>query len=279
MQLQPRYGDRPVLLIDLPALRGPHPVVRQRRRLEAHLQAMPEDAWRRPSRCEGWSAQDVITHLTSTNQFWDVSVQQGLAGSPTRLLASFDPVASPAELVAQQGSVPPADTLAAFVDSNRSLLVTVEALDDAQLEVTAEAPPGHLPVRHVLDHALWDAWVHERDILLPQGEAAVEDAEEVLTSLRYAAGLGRAVALISGGDEGAALITATGPDARLVVEVGSDQVRIHDGDVPPGAHHLEGPAVELLEMLSRRDVGRPRPAAVEWLSAGLAEVFDETPAG
>ena len=239
---------------------------------------MPEDAWQHPSRCEGWSAQDVITHLTSTNQFWDLSVQQGLAGTPTRFLAAFDPVASPAELVAQQAKVPPAETLAAFVASNRSLLATVEALEDAQHEVLAEAPPGHLPIRHVLDHALWDAWVHERDILLPQGDPVVEDAAEVLTCLRYAAALGRAVSRAAGTGAGSAEITATAPMERFVVEVRDDQVRVHDGAAPPDAHRLDGPAVELVEMLSRRDVGRRLPAAAEWLSAGLALVFDEAPA-
>jgi len=276
MRLEPRYGDRPALRVDLPALEGPHPVLRQRQRLQAHLEAMPEDAWQHPSRCEGWSAQDVITHLVSTNQFWDVSIQQGLAGAPTRFLATFDPVATPAELVAERGKVPPAETLVAFVDSNRSLLATVEALEDAHHEVLAEAPPGHLPVRHVLDHALWDAWVHERDILLPQGKAAVEDAAEVLTCLRYAAALGRAVSLAAGTGAGSAEITATAPAERLVVEVHDDQVRVHDGPAPADARRLDGPAVELVEMLSRRDVGRPHPEAAEWLTAGLAQVFDQT---
>ena len=275
MRLDPRYGDRPPLLIDLPPLAGPHPVVQQRRRLQAHLEALDDDAWRHPSRCDGWSAQDVVTHLTSTNQFWDLSVQQGLAGEPTTFLASFDPVASPAELVAQHGHRTPAETLAAFSSSNQALLATVVALDEVQHEVMAEAPPGHLPIRHVLDHALWDAWVHERDIRLPQRDAPMEDPNEVLTCLRYAAALGRAVSLAAGTGPGSAVVTATDLGERLVVEVLGDQVRVHGGDAPPDAHHLGGRATELVEMLSRRDVGRPRPAAAEWLSAGLAQVFDE----
>lgn len=275
MRLDPAYGPRPALVVDLPATSGPHPVIGQRRRLQAHLAGLSEDGWRHASRCDGWSAQDVLTHLTSTNQFWDLSVQQGLAGAPTRFLATFDPVASPAELVAERGQVPPAETLEAFAESNEALLATVEALGDADLAVTAEAPPGHLPIRHVLDHALWDAWVHERDILLPQGHAPVEDPDEVATCLRYAAALGRAVSLAAGVGPGSAEVVASAPPARMVVDVDDDQVRVHDGPIPDGAHRLEGPAVDLVEMLSRRDVGRPRPAAADWLSAGLAQVFDE----
>lgn len=278
MRLDPAYGPRPALVVDLPATSGPHPVIGQRRRLEAHLAGLSEDGWRHASRCDGWSAQDVVTHLTSTNQFWDLSVQQGLAGAPTRFLATFDPVASPAELVAERGQVPPAETLEAFAESNEALLATVEALGDADLAVTAEAPPGHLPIRHVLDHALWDAWVHERDILLPQGTPPVEDAAEVRTSLRYAAAVGRAVSQAAGTGPGAAEITATAPDERLVVEIADEQVRVHGGAAPADARVLEGPAVELLEMLSRREVARPRPPTAEWLSAGLALVFDQSAA-
>lgn len=278
MRLEPRYGDRPAVVIDLPAPDGLHPVVAQRRRLQAHLEAMTDEEWRQPSRCAGWSAQDVITHLTSTNQFWDISVQQGVAGSPTSFLAGFDPVASPAELVEQRGQVSPAESLEGFATSNASLLATVEGLDDGHHALTAEAPPGHLAIRHVLDHALWDAWVHERDILLPQGAVPVIDAREVLVSLRYAAALGRAVSLAADLGPGSAEVLVTDPDERLVVDVDDDQVRVHGGDAPADAHRVEGPAVELLEMLSRRDVGRPPPPTVEWLSAGLALVFDESPA-
>ena len=52
-----------------------------------------------PSRCEGWSVQDVIAHLVSANQFWAFSIGAALGGEPTRFLATFDPVASTVELV------------------------------------------------------------------------------------------------------------------------------------------------------------------------------------
>lgn len=276
MLLQPRYGDRPALSVALPPAGGTHPMVRQRRRLQALLPGMSDAQWHHPSRCAGWSAQAVITHLTSTNQFWDISIQRGLMGEPTQFLATFDPVASPAQMVTDRAQDTPRDTLDAFVTSNEALLATVEALAESQMELLAEAPPGHLAVRHVLDHALWDAWVHERDILLPQGAVPVEDPDEIRTSLRYAAALGRAISVAAGTVEGSAEVVATNPDDHLVVTVEGDQVVVHDGPPPPAARRLDGPAVELLEMLSMRDIGRARPATVDWLSAGLALVFDQT---
>lgn len=275
MLLTPQYGDQPIISIALRA-GGPHPILAQRRRLEAQLRELSDEQWQHPSRCDGWSVQDVIIHLASTNAFWAVSIDRGVAGDPTRFLAAFDPVTSPAELVDRAKGTPASATLGEFVSSNEALARSVEALDDAGWDMTAEAPPGHLPIHLVADHALWDAWVHERDILLPLGLEPVVDAAEVRTCLHYAATLGLAFALVSGATElGAVEVAVTAPDDHFVVQVGSEQVLVHDDVVPGGARRVDADAVELLETLSRRDTGRPAPAVVEWLSAGLAAMFDQ----
>jgi len=250
--------------------------MQQRRRLEAALAVLSDEEWHHPSRCEGWTVQDVVTHLVSTNGFWALSIRSGLAGEPTRFLGAFDPVATPAQLVDKEQGTPVADTLEQLVTSNDALGDAVAALDDGGWNAIAEAPPGHVPIRLVADHALWDAWVHERDILLPLERTPVEDPDEVLTSLRYGAGLGRAFELCAGSaGPGVVVLIGHDPDVELVVSVDRDVVRVHDGPVPEGAVRCEGPAVELLEMLSTRDVGRPVPAEIGLLTAGLATVFDQ----
>lgn len=277
MLLTPRYGERPVVAVEHRA-DGPHPMVTQRQRLEGLLGELTDEQWQHPTRCDGWSVQDVITHLVSTNGFWAYSIQQGLAGQPTELLASFDPVASPAQMVDDVQGTPPSATLEQFVETNAGLTATIAGLAAADWDVTAEAPPGHLPVRLVADHALWDSWVHERDIVLPLGVDPYEDAAEVLTSLHYGAALGRAFALCSGIDEqGSVAVEVTGIPDRFVVEAGPDQVRVHAGPAPEGARSVQADAVDLLELVSRRDVGWPEPPEVAWLTAGLAQVFDQSP--
>jgi hypothetical protein len=128
----------------------------------------------------------------------------------------------------------------------------------------------------VADHALWDCWVHERDIVLPLGRPPVEDAHEVITCLRYAAGLGRAFeAGQGGGAGGTAVLEVTDPDARIVVAATAEQVRVHEGDAPADALVAHLAAVPALEMLSRREAGEAVPDAVSWLAAGVAVVFDQ----
>jgi uncharacterized protein (TIGR03083 family) len=276
--LTPRYAGPPLIAVD-ERDPGPHPVVQQRRRLEALLADLSEEEWQAPSRCDEWTVQEVVAHLDSVNGFFALSIAQGLAGEPTRFLASFDPVATPAELVERTRGATPAATFDAFRASNDAFLGAVGQLDGAGWDAIAESPPGHVPIRLLADHALWDSWVHERDIGQPLGRATVEDAAEVVTSLRYAAALGRGFDLSSGrAVAGDTVLEVTDPEARVVVSVDGDQVRTHAGAAREGAPVARLGAVPLLEMLSIRDAGEPVPDVVAGLTAGLATVFDQAPA-
>jgi uncharacterized protein (TIGR03083 family) len=277
--LSPRYDVEPVIAVEVRD-GGPHPLLQQRERLGAQLAELSDEEWRAPSRCEAWTAQDVITHLNSTNRFWSLSIRQAMAGEPTRLLATFDPVASPAQMVEASGKVSPDETLAEYVAGVAELRSVVDELDDPDWDRIGEAPPGHVPLRLVADHALWDCWVHERDVLLPLGRPAAEDDPEILTCMRYAAGLGPAFNLqgAPSAPAGAAELVVTRPDARVVVEAEGEKVRVHDGPAPEGAMSIELPAVVLLEMVSMRDAGVAVPPAVGWLTAGVATVFDQADA-
>jgi uncharacterized protein (TIGR03083 family) len=280
VQLTPRYGDHPILRIDLGGDDPADPMLRQRRRLADLLAGLDQDQWAAPSRCEGWSVRDVISHLVSTNPFWAFSIAAGLGGEPTRFLATFDPVASPAQLVEASRAEPASAVLAQFVATNVALAAAVDQIGD-RWSTLAEAPPGHVPLTGVVLHALWDSWVHERDIALPLGLDTAEEPDELVGSLAYAAALSPAFAASLGsGREGTVAVIATDPDVRLVVEVG-ESVLVRTGraqdDAPEGALALTGTAVDLIEGLSLR---APLPCAVpddhRWLLTGLAEVFDQT---
>lgn len=132
IQLTPRYGADPVITLDGEPAAIVGPAIRQRRRLADAVAAFTDEQWAQPSRCEGWSARDVIVHLDSTNTFWWFSIAQGLAGEPTEFLATFDPVASPAELVADAADRPTADVVDRFVASTDALADLLASLDGPQ---------------------------------------------------------------------------------------------------------------------------------------------------
>jgi uncharacterized protein (TIGR03083 family) len=284
VQLQPRYDGAPILQIRAGLPNPATAMLRQRRRLAKVLGELSAADWATPSRCEGWTAQDVVTHLVSTNQFWTISVAQGVAGTPTRFLATFDPVASPAQMVEQaRGKVSPAETLEQFTTSVDALAAAVEPLSDAQVAtVIAEAPPGHVPLDAVLRHALWDAWIHERDILEPLGLTQDREDDELASCLAYAAALGPAFALANGRTEISSFVVgADDPRCHFVVTPAGDDpsaVEVLDGaevDLMPPVPSIGGDAVELIEAFSFRAPFPPDlDPTIKRLVAGLADVFD-----
>jgi len=280
MQLRPRYDASPIIHLDgAPSAIG-EPLVRHYRRFVDTLSAFTDEQWAHPSRCAGWSNRDVIVHLESATSFWGFSVAMAQKGEPTRFLATFDPVASPADLVAASRDVGAAEVLERFAAAVDGLADRLGALDDEGWNLVAEAPPGHVTVSTMAHHALWDSWIHERDLLVPLGLAAeAPEADEVLACLRYAAALSPAFAVNNGAvDRGALIVTATGPDAGFTVEIG-DSVFVRDGVDGDADLRLDGDAVVLLEALSqRRPIEDATPAGVPddsaWMVRGLAEVFD-----
>ena len=167
MRITPRYEGAAVINVDAVVRSPSAALVRQRTRLAESLRGLSTGEWNTPSRCGGWTVQDVVEHLVGVNRFWSLSIQAGLRGEPTRLLASFDPVRVPAAMVQAARGASASATLDSFQATNAQLGTLVGSLTDADWDKRAEAPPGHLAIRAVALHALWDSWVHERDILVP----------------------------------------------------------------------------------------------------------------
>jgi uncharacterized protein (TIGR03083 family) len=281
VKLTPRYGSEPLLELDGDPYAIVAPTVRQRRRLVATLASFDDAEWDHPSRCVGWTARDVVVHLDTTNSFWAASIGAGTQGQPTRFLTDFDPVASPAQHVAAAGDRHHTEVFERFAESTEAFATIAEALTPEEVaDAIAEAPPGHISVSGVLHHALWDAWIHERDILLPLGTEPVVEPDEVAASLRYAAALGPALAVSRGEHRRNRLaLSATDPAVRFDIVVGDRvEVRTADGSAIATEGELTGDAVELLEALSMR---RPLPPSspTEWVRMrdGLAVTFDSPP--
>jgi uncharacterized protein (TIGR03083 family) len=275
MELKPRY-DVPDYLRFEGTLSDPSvTMLRQRRRLASTLADLDDAQWAAASRCDEWSVQDVIAHLVTTNQFWAISIMAGRNGEPTRILDGFDPVASPAQMVDDVRSVPATKVLERFVESTDGIAHAVAGLDDDGWSTIGEAPPGHIPLRGVALHALWDSWIHERDIVLPLGLTPVEEADEIADCLRYAGALSPAFAVAYGSTRrGSILIETTDPEVRVVVDVG-ESIVVHDGDPATDPLHLTGPAVALLEWLSyRAPLTQSVPDEHRWMFDGLARAFD-----
>ena len=238
------------------------------------LATLTDEQWATGSRCEKWTVRDVIVHLGITNQFWTASVAAGVAGEPTRMLEGFDPVATPLALGAGNEDSP-AVVLEQFLDASAAWCSMLEGLSSSDWEALAEAPPGHLSVSALAHHALWDSWVHERDILLPLGETPVEEPKEILCSVRYAAGLSASFEFHAGaGRTGEVGFVVNDPAGAFTVTV-SDHVSVTAGQ-SAAVSPVDADAVALLEGVSMR---APMPVEVDpdvaWLFEGLQKAFDQ----
>lgn len=276
MQLSPRYDGPPVIQFTDPPGDLAVPLARQRRRLGQVLDSLDDAGWATPSRCDGWTVRDVIAHLVGTDRFWAASANAGLGGTPTRYLDGFDPVATPAAMVDGTREQPWADVLADYHRATEALIGAVTALTPEQWAMTAEGPAGHLPVHGITRHALWDAWIHERDVTVPLDLDQEQHPDELTACLEYAVGLGPGLQALGGsGRTGTLAVVAADPDVELVVELGESVVVSH-GPAPAGTPVLRGRAIDLIEGLSLRAPLRHDLAdADRWMIGGLAVAFDQ----
>ncbi len=284
MQLTPKYDSPPVLSLDGPPGAIAEPAIRQQRRLVDTLAALTPGQWERPSRCDGWSARDVAVHLHGVHGFWQFSAAQGLKGAPTRFLATFDPVASPPRMVAAATPMSNDELVDQMRTSTAALEAQWRSFTEADWTALAEAPPGHISISAVVHHALWDSWIHERDIMLPLGITPAVEDDEVAASLRYVAALAPAFGICRGGTAHGSFTIDAG-HVRAVIDIG-DAVYVRAGAAvetvdtvdtgdPAAGMVLRGDPVELLEMLSFRAPWTLQPPADSaWMLTGLAHTFD-----
>ena len=176
------------------------------------------------------------------------------------------------------GELGTSELLDRFSRSNQRLADLVMSLDDSGWAATAEAPPGHVSVSTVAHHALWDSWVHERDVLVPMGVDAERRYDELVVCLRYSAALGPSMAVVNGTARSVSMrIDTTAPATSFSVEVHDGVVVGPDSD---GADlEIVGGAADLIDVFSiRSPLPVPLPSEHAWIRAGLAEMF-EAPAG
>ena len=239
------------------------------------LGELTDREWVSQSRCAEWKVRDVVAHVAGVNTFWHMSIGAGLAGKPTRMLRGFDPATTPPLMVDQTSSLTHREVLDEFVSTNDALLGVVAELTDDGWSTLAESPAGHVSVRLLAQHALWDCWIHERDVAIPLGLPPAVQPDELRSCLQYAAAVSPVLGMaVSGAGVGSFAVEATDPTIRFVLEVG-ESVAVRDAAAAVDVPCLRGDAVALTEGLSLR-APMPTSTPIEWLQllGGLATAFD-----
>jgi uncharacterized protein (TIGR03083 family) len=180
---------------------------RQRRRFVTVLEGFGPDDWAAPTRCADWSAQDVVRHLC------DYTAVGGSAGPGDRtfdLTAGHDPRITPGQRLATTAGEPPDATLRRLVSTTSQALATLGDRLAQGRRFDVHLPYGPMDWTILVLHGLWDAWIHERDILLPLG--ASHPTDPGATSYAAAYGVFAAAAVAARfGDSVRCQLTLGGP--------------------------------------------------------------------
>lgn len=247
----------------------------QRTRLLELVRGFAPGDWTRPTRCDAWDVTSVIGHLAVVDGFFALTLGNAVTGAePTRFLTGFDPSSSTDNLVAATVDQPVPELLEQFATGTATLAEVVGRFDAVTWQQRAESPMGHVPAHLILAHALWDSWLHERDITVAAGTATAPSPEEV----RDAVGFMLCFAGLQGGLLDDPDPVGPGPDAPVDAILRFDDlpgvalhVTVDTGitlrPADPANATAAGSAAELVEAVTGR---RPVEPALDRLPYDLA---------
>jgi uncharacterized protein (TIGR03083 family) len=210
-------------------------VSEQRRRFLAVLEGFGPDDWAAPTRCAEWSAHDVVRHLCDANGITHL----GPGDRTLDVTAGFDPRTAPRGWLAASAGEPPGDTLARLVATTDELLVVARRRLAEGRSFDVFLPYGAMDWTVLVLHGLWDAWVHERDIMLMRVTEHPGSDDATFYATAYGLFLAASVASVFAGDEVQEQLTLGGAgggvfdvDTRGAVAVTAMQVTVAG---PPAA--------------------------------------------
>ena len=178
----------------------------QRRRFVAILQGFGPDDWAAPTRCAEWSTHDVVRHLCDAGKIADL----GPGDRTLDVTAGFDPRTEPGRWLAASAGESPGDTLARFVMTTENLLVATRRRLAECRSFDVVLPYGAMDWTVLVLHGLWDAWVHERDVMLLRDTEYRSDDDSTFYAAAYGLFLAAAVASVFAGDEFREQLTLAG---------------------------------------------------------------------
>ncbi|WFB88482.1 MULTISPECIES: maleylpyruvate isomerase N-terminal domain-containing protein [Streptomyces] len=222
----------------------------QRHRFLATVAAWEPSAWNAPTRCTLWSAHDVVRHVRDVAALHVARL--GGPPAPFRVEEPFSPPTSPLEWLTASAGQGPEETLRelrTLVEEEARLLEHRAGVDPTRPVAGQLRRQVHWSVAAA--HTLWDAWMHERDIVLAMGGEPSCPADEFRVVLMY----GLLAAAAPGGWEGRYIHTTVAlegsPDGVYEIAHVGDSIRVTS--IPPtNAAELSGPAGEVLDSLAGR---------------------------
>jgi uncharacterized protein (TIGR03084 family) len=121
------------------------------------LAALDDAGWARPSRCEGWSVADVVTHLAQSDELALASMEGTFAAGPG--VVDVDHWA--AQAVDAETGRTPAEVLGRWTEGTTALVAALHASDPRR---RVQWVAGTLSCQTLAATRLAECWIHTNDI-------------------------------------------------------------------------------------------------------------------
>ena len=169
----------------------------QRQRFIAVLKGFGPDEWAAPTRCAKWSAHDVVRHVGDEA----AAARLGADDHTMDMAAGFDPRVTPQQWLVASAGEPPDASVLRLVAATEEQLVVFRIRMARGNEFDVHLPYGAMDWTVLALHALWDSWVHERDVLLARDVEHPTDGDTTFYVAAYGLFLAALMAPILGGDK------------------------------------------------------------------------------
>lgn len=209
--------------------------------------AFDDARWTAPTRCTEWDAHTTFRHLADAVELH----LTGFTGEDPPFVDDepFNPQTTPDRWLAASAGESPSATLDRYEAAASKLADRIVDALDAGDDRIADGPYGEAHWSAITCHIMWDAWIHEGDILAGNGERApmVDDLELQIVSM-YGV-LMTTVPMLRLGNMMQGVIRLEG-DQPLVVRFGdaADHVSVRrvDDDTPADVWGTHVPVVDAL---------------------------------
>jgi uncharacterized protein (TIGR03084 family) len=154
----------------------------QHSRLAGLLETLDADAWKRPTRCEGWNVADVVLHLAQTDALALASAQDRFADGLEVLAGGRDRQGNvddgAAKMVASERGMAPAALLERWRAGAAALR---DALAESDPHRRVEWVAGRLSTRTLATTRLAECWIHTGDVsdALGVAQEPTDDLEHI----------------------------------------------------------------------------------------------------
>jgi hypothetical protein len=164
----------------------------------------------------------------------------------------FDPRTTPAEWLGRTADERPTDTIRRYEDASGQLLDEGERLFDSGTELEVPFPYGTVTWSVIPLHAFWDAWVHERDILLPLGRRPGSPPAESRAAAAYGIVMSGVPNRLLGTEVDDVLVLEGGGGGPFHLSAGGGAVSVQVGSIDASGDVLIGRLPEVVDSMVGR---------------------------